>query len=67
MNLNHCSADISVTLNGNDVDYLNIEKTDIYKNDSKIYLSTPQNNGLLGPQLGRLTVFLTLDNFVLLE
>ena len=68
--MGHCSAAISVTLNGNDVSYLKVETTDIYTQDSKIVLKTPTSDGLLGPQLGRLTVYLTnskYDNFVLLE
>ena len=49
--MGHCKAQISVSINGNTVTYFTTETSEagILASTSKIVLTTPQNNNLIGP------------------
>ena len=66
-----CDAEVKISLNalGADVSYLNFVKpaNGIFQGSSTIELTTPPDDSLLGPQLGRLVLYLKSDGQVLLQ
>jgi len=64
-----CDAEVKVSLNalGTDVSYLDFVKhtNGIFQGTSTIKLTTPPDDSLLGPQLGRLVLYLKSDGQVL--